>query len=62
MTRTNAYIWSDTIEGMIPRGFTSQKGFHYTWNEDDEVYYRDDVDDRAIEYDGVNWQKVAKIG
>jgi len=59
---TNAYIYSESNEGMIPRGFTSQKGFHYTWSEADELYWRDDVDDRAVEYDDVNWQNVAKIG
>lgn len=59
---TNIYIKSETVDGMIPMGFTSQKGYHYTWSEADAVYWRDDVDDVAIEYDAVNWGKVAKIG
>lgn len=53
-------IWSDTENAMIPQGFTTRavlirkdgsepykvcKSFHWTWHEDDAVYYRDDVDD-----------------
>jgi hypothetical protein len=37
-------IWSENQETMIDKGFT-YKGKHYTWDEADEVYYRDDVDD-----------------
>lgn len=54
------YVWSDTLGTLIPRGFYTRKvvfkndgskpyriarEFHWTWNEDDAVYYRDDVDD-----------------
>ena len=57
---TNNYIYSETIGTMIPKGFTTRKvlfskdgstpykicnSFHWTWNEEDAVYYRDDVDD-----------------
>jgi len=37
-------IWSENQEAIIDKGFT-YKGKHYTWDEADEVYYRDDVDD-----------------
>ena len=55
------YIYSETIDGMIPRGFT-RKGFHYTWNEADALYYRDDVDDRMMDFEDVDWTKVERIG
>ena len=40
-------IWSENAESMIEKGFT-YKGKHYTWDEADEVYYRDDVDDTCL--------------
>ena len=43
-------IYSDTVGGMIPKGFKRLKKDgeyrHYTWNESDAVYWADDVDDR----------------
>ena len=57
-------IYSDYLETMIPAGFTTQKvlfdrqgceGYkvckpmHYTWNEEDLLYYSDDIDDRAYD-------------
>ena len=45
-------IYSPYLECMIEKGFT-YKGHHYTWCESDLVYYRDDVDDIAIEYEDV---------
>ena len=41
-------IYSEYLEEMIAKGFTLN-GKHYTWNETDLVYYRDDVDDRYLE-------------
>lgn len=52
-------IFSETIGEMIPKGFT-RKNRHYTWCESDAVYYRDDVDDLAIEYSDVAWNEVEK--
>lgn len=43
-----AYIWSDSMECMIAKGFFFKK-HHYTWNEADMLYYRDDVDDAWFE-------------
>ena len=37
-------IWSESQERMVNKGFTLN-GRHYTWNDADEVYYRDDTDD-----------------
>ena len=57
-------IYSDYLGTMIPAGFTTKKvlfdrrgnegykickSFHYTWNEEDLLYYRDDVDDEAYD-------------
>ncbi len=39
------YIWSDSLEELIVKGFTF-RGHHYTWNDLDMVWWRDDVDDR----------------
>lgn len=43
-------IYSDTCGRMIPSGFKRLKKDgeyrHYTWSEDDAVYWADDVDDR----------------
>ena len=53
-------IYSEYLEMMIPKGFTIKRCYiditgtkpyyitgcnHYTWNEDDLVYYNDDVDE-----------------
>lgn len=38
-------IWSEAQEKMVVKGFSrSANGFraHYTWNDDDEVYYNDE--------------------
>lgn len=40
-------IWSENEGAMIYKGFT-YRGKHYTWDEADEVYYRDDVDDTYL--------------
>ena len=40
-------IWSATLDTFVIRGFT-YKGHHYTWNDADAVYYRDDVDDEVL--------------
>lgn len=37
-------VYSENQEIMVNIGFT-YKGNHYTWDEQDEGYYRDDVDD-----------------
>ena len=57
--RNNNMIYSDYLETMIPAGFTTQKvlfdrrgneGYkickpmHYSWNEEDLLYYSDDID------------------
>ena len=41
-------IWSRTKGRMIPEGFTYRK-HHYTWCEEDQVYWRDDMKDRYRE-------------
>jgi hypothetical protein len=50
-------IWSDTVGDMIPKGFKRELkngGYrHYTWNEEDAVYWADDVDDRYYFYGDV---------
>ena len=53
-------IYSEYLGMMIPKGFTLKRVYiditgtkhywingckHYTWNEDDLVYYNDNVDD-----------------
>ena len=43
-------IYSDIIGYDIHKGFTRGK-YHYTWNEYDAFYYRDDVDDDYVFYD-----------
>lgn len=40
-------IWSNTLDDFVIGGFT-WKNHHYTWNDADAVYYRDDVDDRIL--------------
>ena len=40
-------VWSGSLDDFVISGFT-YKGHHYTWNEADSVYYRDDVDDVAL--------------
>ena len=62
--KNNKMIYSDYMGTMIPAGFTTQKvlidrrgdeGYkickpmHYSWNEEDLLYYSDDVDDRAYD-------------
>ena len=62
--KNNKMIYSDYLETMIPTGFTTQKilfdrqgneGYkvckpmHYSWNEEDLLYYSDDVDDKAYD-------------
>lgn len=42
-----AIVWSDTLDDFVVKGFT-YKGHHYTWNDQDAVYYRDDVDDHIL--------------
>lgn len=57
----SSYIWSDTVGTMIPKGFTTRavlikndgsepykvcQPVHWTWYEDDAVYYCDIVDDK----------------
>lgn len=46
----NNMIYSDSLGGMINKGFYMKKVDgeyrHYTWNDNDCVYYADDVDDR----------------
>lgn len=37
-------IYSDYLEEMIPVGFTVDT-VHYTWNEEDLVYWSDETDD-----------------
>lgn len=45
---TKRYIvWSDTLDTFVIGGFT-WKNYHYTWDDADAVYYRDDVDDRIL--------------
>lgn len=39
-TTQNVYISKD---GSIP--YIIGKSYHWSWNSDDEMYYRDDVDD-----------------
>lgn len=63
--KKNKMIYSDYLGTMIPAGFTTQKvlfdrqgceGYkvckpmHYTWNEEDLLYYIDDVDDSDRAY------------
>ena len=62
--RSNSMIYSDDLETMIPAGFTTQKvlfdrqggeGYkvckpmHYSWNEEDLLYYSDDIDGKAYD-------------
>ena len=62
--KNNKMIYSDYLETMIPAGFTTQKvlfdrqgceGYkvckpmHYTWNEEDLLYYSDDIDGKAYD-------------
>lgn len=46
---SNNMIYSDYLGEMVIKGFYIKKrngNFrHYTWNDDDLVYYDDDVDD-----------------
>ena len=46
----NNMIYSDSLGGMIIKGFYMKKingeYRHYTWNDEDCVYWADDVDDR----------------
>jgi hypothetical protein len=37
-------IYSDSLSKTLCSGFTYKK-HHWTWNDDDCLYYRDDVDD-----------------
>ena len=37
-------IYSDYLEKMIPSGFTVD-GTHYTWDEDDLLYWSDETDE-----------------
>lgn len=46
-------IWSEVNESMIVAGFT-YKNHHYTWNEADEMYWRDDVDDEGFDLEMMN--------
>ena len=62
--KSNNMIYSDYLETMIPAGFTTQKvlfdrqgdeGYkvckpmHYSWNEEDLLYYSDDIDGKAYD-------------
>ena len=62
----SSYIWSDTVGTMIPKGFTTRAvlikndgsepykvcaPYHWTWDEDDAVYYRDDIDGETMYYE-----------
>ncbi len=58
-------IYSDYLETMIPAGFTTRKVLfdkqgnetykickhseHYSWNEEDLLYYSDDIDSEAYD-------------
>ena len=46
----NNMIYSDSLGGMIIKGFYMKKKNgeyrHYTWSNEDCVYWADDVDDR----------------
>ena len=46
---SNNMVYSDYLGEMIIKGFYMKKRNgeyrHYTWNDDDLVYYADDVDD-----------------
>ena len=46
----NNMIYSDSLGGMIIKGFYMKKKNgeyrHYTWDDEDCVYWADDVDDR----------------
>lgn len=45
-------IYSENNERMIHSGFTTEKAWHFTWNEADEMYYNDaDEDLPGIELD-----------
>lgn len=59
-----SYIWSETLGCMVVKGFTTRavlikkngskpykvcQPYHWTWNEEDALYYRDDVDDAWTE-------------
>lgn len=52
-------ILSESQERMIHSGFT-RNGNHYTWDDVDEVYFRDDVDDDYIFYDLA--ESLAEVG
>ena len=65
-------IYSDSVGYMVQSGFTTRKvvfdnicvnrysikkAFHWTWNDEDCVYYRDDVDDMVVDEPIKNGQK-----
>ena len=37
-------IYSDSLECMVHKGFSYHHS-HYTWNDEDCVYWNDDTDD-----------------
>lgn len=49
ITVENNMVYSDYLGEMIIKGFYMKKKngeyTHYTWNEDDFVYWNDEVDD-----------------
>lgn len=47
--RMSNYIFSESLGELVIYGFM-YNGRHYTWNDMDCVYYRDDVDDICVDY------------
>lgn len=52
------YIYSDSEDRMVKQGFVIKYSIgdevwigdeHFTWNDEDEVYWSDDVDDKYYE-------------
>lgn len=44
LTYENKMVWSDSLVEMVHVGFTIGKK-HYSWNDEDCVYYWDEADD-----------------
>lgn len=44
------YIYSDSMEGMIPSK-VYYKGKTYLWADDDMVYYWEESDERYLDYE-----------
>lgn len=70
LTKNFGFVYSDTIGSMIPRGFVRKYSIgdeviigdeHFTWCENDCMYWSDDIDGKGFEYDDILTPFISRI-